>query len=184
MRKLLIVALVTVTIGCAAHPPVVQPVPAPPRIAAPPPPPPRKTKLAVLPVEKLLLPHVAEALNERLRKAAVSGVDETTAATISMEVAAMQLDCTQPTSDCYRQIARHFEADRLLWAEIERAAKGKKKKSPTIIRIVLFDVERGAVVGRAEQSFPGTVSSDALDQLLSRALAPTASSLEDGATRP
>src|SRR3954464_3813536 len=142
MWKLLIVALVTVTIGWAPHRPVVHPVAGPPPSAAPPPP------------------------------------------AISMEGAAMQLDCTQPTSDCYRQIARHFEADRLLWAEIERAAKGKKKKSPTIIRIVLFDVERGAVIGRAEQSFPGTVSSDALDQLLSRALAPTASSLEAGATRP
>src|SRR5690349_19245106 len=99
MRKLSIVALVTVTVGCAARQPVVRPMAAPPRVAAPTPPPPRKTKLAVLPVEKLLLPRVAEALNQRLVKATVSGVDETTATTISMEVAAMQLDCTQPTSD-------------------------------------------------------------------------------------
>src|SRR5947207_1526900 len=172
MRNLLLVGgalLLASTLGCAARQPVATPV-APPRPAAPPPPPaPKKVKMAVLPVEKLLLPKVAEALNERLRAASVGGVSEVTTATISMEVAAMQLDCTQPTSQCYGQIAKHFEADRLLWAEIERA-RGKKRKAPTTIRIVLFDVDRSEVIGRAEETFTGPVSNDALDQLLGRAL--------------
>ena len=159
--------------GCAGQRAVVQPpaAPPPPVAAAPAPPPPKKMKMAVLPVEKLILPKVAAALNERLVKASVGGVSETTTATISMDVARMQLDCAQATNECYRQIAKHFEADRLLWAEIERAARAKKKKgAPTTIRIVLFDVERAAVVGRAEQTFTGNVSNEALDQMLSRAI--------------
>jgi hypothetical protein len=173
MRNWLLVggALVAVTFGCAARQPVVKTTAAAPRRVAPPPvPAPRKIKLAVLPADKLLLPKVAEALNERLRGASVAGVSETTNAAISMEVAAMQLDCTQPTNQCYGQIAKHFEADRLLWAEIERARGKKKKAAPTIVRIVLFDVERADVIGRAEQAFAGPVSNDALDELLSRAL--------------
>jgi hypothetical protein len=172
MRNLLLVwgALLALTFGCAARQPVAMPAAAPPRPTAPPPaPPPKKIKLAVLPVEKLLAPKVAEALNERLRAASVGGVSEVTTATISMEVAAMQLDCTQPTNQCYGQIAKHFEADRLLWAEIERA-RGKKRKAPTTIRIVLFDVDRSEVIGRAEETFAGPVSNEALDQLLGRAL--------------
>jgi hypothetical protein len=185
---LIVVGLVAVTLSCAARHPVVQrPLPPPPP-AAPPPPPPKKTRLAILPVERLLMPKVAEALNDKLRGANVSGVSETTTATISMEVAAMQLDCTQPTNQCYGQIAKHFEADRLLWAEIERVRGKKKKGAPTIIRIVLFDVERAAVVGRAEQTFSatgaGAISSDALDLLLHRAIATTTTSLEPRPSQP
>jgi hypothetical protein len=163
--------LLAVTLGCAAPQPVpVATVASPRRVAPPPaPPPPRKIKLAVMPADKLLLPKVAEAVNERLRTASVSGVGETTNAAISMEVAGMQLDCTQPTNLCFGQIAKHFGADRLLWAEIERA-RGKKKKAPTIVRIMLFDVARADVIGRAEQAFAGPVSNDALDQLLGLAL--------------
>jgi hypothetical protein len=188
MRNFLIgvVAAVTVTLGCAAPKPVVRAVPPPsPRVVAPPAPPPKKIKLAVLPVEKLLLPKVAEALNERLRAAAVAGVNETTTATISMEVAAMQLDCTQPTPQCYSQIARHFEADRLLWGEIERA-RSKRRHAPVTIRIVLFDVAQGAVVGRSERTFPGAnpVPDGALDELLARALTTTNATAETRASQP
>jgi hypothetical protein len=171
MRKLVLCgAVLVMTAGCAARQRVATPAVAPaPRVAEPPPPPPRKIKLAILPVEKLLSPKVADALNERLRGATVSGVSETTTATISMEVAAMQLDCTQATNQCYGQIAKHFEADRLLWADIERA-RGKKRKAPTTIRIFLFDVDRSEVVGRAEQTFTGPVSNQALDELVNKVL--------------
>jgi hypothetical protein len=155
--------------GCAVQQTAARPTPRPAPVAAPAP---KKIKLAVLPVEKLLLPKVAEALNERLTKASISGVTETAPATISMEVALMQLDCAQPGDQCYGQIAKHFEADRLLWAEILRAAKTKKKKVPsTTIRVVLFDAERATIVGRAEQTFSGDVTNDALDQLLGHAIA-------------
>jgi hypothetical protein len=141
----------------------------------PPAPPPRKTKLAVLPVEKMVLPKVAEALNQRLSKASVTG-SETTSASISMDMALLQVDCAQPSDECYGRIAKRLEADRLLWAEIEHRARAKKKAaSPTTIRIVLYDVDRATVVGRAEETFSGPVPDEALDEMLTRATAePTA----------
>ena len=103
----------------------------------------------------------------------MSGVGETTTAPVSMDVALMQLDCAQPSTSCYAQIARHFEVGRLLWAEIEHAGgrPKKKKPAPTTIRILLFDADAGAIVGKAEETFPGDVSNEALDQLLGRVTA-------------
>jgi hypothetical protein len=138
---------------------------------SPPPPPPKKTKLAVLPVEKLVLPRVAEALNERLTKANVSGIDETATAPISMETALIQLECATPSEPCYERIARRLEVDRLLWGEIEQARAKKKKTLTTTVRVMLYDVQSAKVVGRAEQTFPGNVSNEALDELLQRATA-------------
>jgi hypothetical protein len=121
-------------------------------------------------VEKLVLPKVAEALNERMTRAHINGVSETTTAPISMETALLQVDCAAPSEQCYGQIAKRFEADRLLWAEIDRPAKSKKKKAaPTTVRIVFYDAERAAVIGRAEETFSGTVPDEALDAMLSRA---------------
>jgi hypothetical protein len=176
MRSLAVflVVLLASSAGCGpvrqmgGSPKKVEAPPPPP----PPPPPPKRVKLAVLQVEKLPLPKVADALNDRLGKVAPNGSD-TSKATVSMETALMQLDCAQPTTQCYGQIAKHFEADRLLWAEVEREAKSRKKKAGTIVRVVLFDVGRAAVVGRAEQTFPGNVPNEALDELLNRALSET-----------
>lgn len=149
----------------AAPPPASGAAP-PPAAAAPAA---RKTKLAVLPVEKLVQPRVAEALNERMTKASIKGVDETSTAPISMEMALIQLECAQPSDQCYERIAKRLEVDRLLWGEIEQPRAKKKKASATTVRVVMFDVESAKVVGRAEETFPGNVSNEALDQLLLRA---------------
>jgi hypothetical protein len=168
----IVAALLGVAAGCATRPAVV-PTPPPAQAAPAPAPPPKAAKLAVLQVEKLLLPKVAEALNERLTKAAVVGVGETTTAPISMEMALLQVDCAQATDECYGRIGKRLEADRLLWGEIEQAPRGKKKKAaPTIVRIVLYDVERATVMGRAEETFSGAVPNEALDEMLSRATTP------------
>jgi hypothetical protein len=157
-------------IGCATQPPVKPPM-APRRVEAPPPAP-RKMKLAVLPAEKLVQPKVADALNERLTKASVSGVSETTTAAISMGMAMLQEECAQPGEECYGKIAHKLEADRLLWGEIEQGSRPKKKKpAPTTVRIVMFDVDKAAIVGRAEETFSGPVPNEALDEMLARATA-------------
>jgi hypothetical protein len=177
MRKIaLLCGFLLLSAGCARRPPVVQLAPAPAPKPPPPPPPPKLAKMAVLPVEKLLLPDVAQTLNDKLGKAAVEGVGETATAPVSMEVALMQIDCAQPSPQCYGQIAQKLQVDRLLWAQIERTGKGKKKKtSPAVIRVVLFDASRAAVIGQAEETFaPGKVPAEALDQLLARAVAPPA----------
>jgi hypothetical protein len=127
-------------------------------------------KMAVMPVEKLVQPTVAAALNERLSKASVGGVGETTTAPISMEMALLQVDCAQPSDECYGKIAKKLEADRLLWAEIDQPARPKKKKpGPTTVRIVMYDVEKASIVGRAEETFSGPVPNEVLDEMLARA---------------
>lgn len=126
--------------------------------------------MAVLPVEKLVQPGVAAALNERLTKASVGGVSETTTAAISMDMALLQVDCAEPSDECYGKIAKKLEVDRLLWGEIEQPARPKKKKAaPTTVRIVMFDVEKASIVGRAEETFSGPVPNEALDEMLARA---------------
>jgi hypothetical protein len=178
MRRLLFVmaGFVGLSVGCASQPRHIQTEPVPRPIVKPTPPPPKKARMAVLPVEKLLVPQVADELNARLGRASVKDVADITQVTVSMEVALMQLDCALPSNACYSQIAKRFEADRLLWAEIERAGggkKGKKKKpSPTTIRVVLFDAERSSVIGQAEETFPAAVSNDDLDRLIARATTP------------
>jgi len=173
MRSLAIAAVLGLAVGCATRP-AVKPTVAPPPVAEAPPAP--KKKMAVLPAEKLVQPKVAEALNERLTKASVNDVGQTTTAAISMGMAMLQEECAQPNDECYGKIARKLEADRLLWGEIEQGARSRKKKSsaPTTVRIVMFDVDKASVVGRAEETFSGPVPNEALDELLARATAEAA----------
>jgi hypothetical protein len=171
MRSLAIAALLGLAVGCATRP-AVRPTVAPRPVAEAPAPPPRKMKLAVLPAEKLVQPKVADALNERLNKASVTGVSETTTAAISMEMALMQVECAQASDECYGKIGKKLEADRLLWGEVEQGTRSKKKKAaPTTVRIVLFDVDKSSIVGRAEETFSGPVPNEALDEMLARATA-------------
>jgi len=169
MRSLAIAGLLGLAVGCATRP-AVKPTVAPPPVVQAPPPAPKK-KMAVLPAEKLVQPKVADALNERLTKATVYGVGESTTAAISMGMALLQEECAQPSDECYGKIAKKLEADRLLWGEIEQAARPKKKKAsaPTTVRIVMFDADKASIVGRAEETFSGPVPNEALDEMLARA---------------
>ena len=171
--------ILTAPVGCVPRrgPPmtpvaVVVPPPPPP----PPAPPPKKVKLVLLPAERFLLPNAAIALNERLVKAEVPGVDERVVAAVSMETAQGQAECAQANDECYAKVAKLLGGDRLLWAEMERVSKGKKK-GPVKIRVLLFDVEKGTLIGRAEEILKGDVVDDSLDRLVGMALsgdAPTA----------
>jgi hypothetical protein len=147
----------------------VQVAPPPPPPPPPPAPPPKKVKLILLPAEKFLLPAVATALNERLVKAQVPGVDERAVAAISMETAQGQAECSQANDECYAKVAKLVGGDRLLWAEMERVNKGKKK-GPVKILVLLFDVEKGTLISRAEEVFKSDVVDDSLDRLVGRAL--------------
>jgi len=157
--------------GCASRqPPPATPAPA----AAPPPaaplgPPPKRVKLVLLPAEKYLLPNAAQALNEKLAKATVPGVDERTVAAISMETAEGQAECAQVNDECYRKVAKLVGGDRLLWVEMERLTKGKKK-GPVKIVVILFDVDQGATIGHAEETLKSDVVDESLDRLVGKAL--------------
>ena len=173
VKLVLVSGLVLTTLaGCASSPP---PPPAPAPVYAPPPPPPpppppaKKVKLVLLPAEKFLLPNAAKALNEKLAKALVPGVDERTVAAISMETAQGQAECAKADDACYGKVAKLLGGDRLLWAEMERAGKGKKK-GPVKILVLLFDAEKGTLVGRAEEHLRSDVVDDSLDRLIGKAL--------------
>jgi hypothetical protein len=146
---------------------------APVRVAPPPPPPPapppKKVKLVLLPAERFLLPNAATALNEKLVRAQVLGVDERSVAAISMETAQGQAECVQANDECYAKVAKLLGGDRLLWAEMERVGKGKKK-GPIKILVLLFDAEKGTLISRAEEVLKSDVVDDSLDRLIGRAL--------------
>jgi hypothetical protein len=126
-------------------------------------------KLVLLPAERFLLPNAATALNEKLVSAQVLGVDERTVAAISMETAQGQAECVQANDECYVKVAKLLGGDRLLWAEMERVGKGKKK-GPVKILVLLFDAEKGTLISRAEEILKSDVVDDSLDRLVGRAL--------------
>ena len=97
------------------------------------------------------------------------GVDERTVAAISMETAQGQAECAKADDACYGKVAKLLGGDRLLWAEMERAGKGKKK-GPVKILVLLFDAEKGTLVGRAEEHLRSDVVDDSLDRLIDKAL--------------
>ncbi len=147
-------ALITAAAGCAHPRPAPAPVamrPAPP--LPPPPPPPKKARLVVLPLDKLALPGTAEELNTKLSRVKLPGADDAIMASTSMETAQLQSECAEPTDACYLKIAKLIEADRMLWAQVDNAGKGKKKKKNAAkLEIVLFDAEKPGVVGRADEN--------------------------------
>jgi hypothetical protein len=164
-----LVSLVAV-IGCAHPKPAPAPMvyrPAPP--PPPPPPPPKRVKLVVLPLDKLALPGTAEEINAKLAQVKLPGAEDAVLATVSMETAQLQSECADPTETCYLKIARLVEADRLLWAQVEKVSgKGKKKakKASTRIQVVLFDREKLAVSGKADETFAGVITGQDLDKLI------------------
>ena len=162
--------------GCAHKKPAPQPVvvtrPLPPP-PPPPPPPPKLARLVVLPVDKLALPE-AEELNTKLSQVKLAGAEDATMAKVSMEIAQVQSECAEPTDGCYLRIARLVEADRLLWAQVEKIApKGRRKrgKTSTKIQVILFDRDKLGVAGQAEEIYKGPISSENLDKLIASAVA-------------
>ena len=107
-------------------------------------------RLAVLPADSLLFSDIAVALDEQLARARVTGVGPMVRAKISMEVAQLSLECVSATDECYTQVGKFLQVDRLLWGQIARDSQTTGVK----VTIVLLDVERGAQLGRAEETFP------------------------------
>jgi hypothetical protein len=172
LKTLLVFGLILAApLGCATKPqpaPVVYAPPPPP----PPPPPPspaRKIKLVMLPTEKFLLPNIAAALDDKLAKAQIPGVDDRVVAAVSMATAQGQSECVQADNACLVKVAGLLSGDRLLWAEMERAGKAKKK-APIKVVLTLFDAEKGAPIGRAEEIFRNDVADGSLDTLIGKAL--------------
>lgn len=126
-------------------------------------------RLAVMPADSLLYADVASALDEQLVRARVAGAGRALRAKVSMEVAQLALECVSPTDECYSQVGRFLQVDRLLWGQISRDAPSSGVK----VIVVLLDVARGMQLGRAEEVFPKTDAAiGGLRRLVDRASAP------------
>src|SRR3954469_5170196 len=127
--------------ACAGHhaPPPARPAAAP-------------VRLAWLPLEPLVAPEVAAAVNDRLERLAVPGGTRSFRASLSMEVAQLALECIEPTAACYTAVGKSVGADRLLWGELR---PGPPPDKSIRVQLVLFDVHGGAVLQRADRTFPG-----------------------------
>jgi hypothetical protein len=116
-------------------------------------------RLAVLPSDPLLFADVATALDRHLAQARPSGVGPMVRGKVSMEVAQLTLECVSPTDECYAQVGRFLQVDRLLWGSIARGPQAAGVR----VTVVFLDVARGAPIARAEATFPA--SEDAIGGL-------------------
>ncbi len=107
-------------------------------------------RVAVMPADSLLFADVASALDDQLGRARVAGARTTVRAKVSMEVAQLALECVSATDECYSQVGRYLQVDRLLWGQIARDSPSAGVK----VTVVLLDVGRGTQLGRAEEVFP------------------------------
>lgn len=161
----LLVGAASLSVGaCASR---HKPVAATPKPTAPPPAPPKK--LAWLPVDALEAPDVAKAMNEHLGRLKIAGASEGVKAAVSIEVAQLAIECTDPTPECYRAVGRSLGADQMLWGELRR---GPTPKKSIRIALALFDVRAGTPPRRVEKTFEGTEEARAgVGELVSSAFA-------------
>jgi len=135
-------------------------------------------RLAVLPSDSLLFADIAGALDEQLGRARVAGTGTMIRAKLSMEVAQLALECVSPTDECYAQVGRFLQVDRLLWGQIAHDGTTAGVK----VTIVLLDVGRGAQLARAEETFPKSEAAiGGLRRLVERAAATPAAAAAPGA---
>ena len=128
-------------LGCAAR----SPPPARTARSAPPP-----ARFTWLPAESIAGRELAKAVNENLGQVSLPGARASVKSAVSMEVAQLAIECTEPIPSCYTAVGRSLGADQMLWAELG-AAGGS---SPDIrVALLLYDVRAGAAPRRVEQKF-------------------------------
>jgi hypothetical protein len=144
--------LLLLSLACATAAPPPPPPPAPPAtvvevthsVAA--------VKLIWLPAEAPGQRALADAVNRQLEAARLPGVTAHQRGAVSMDVAQLSLDCSEPTDECYRAVGRHLQANRLMWVRI---AGGSRRKKAVTVTLFLFDVDRGAMASTRQRAFPG-----------------------------
>ena len=139
-------AALALGLGCAGR------IPPPARPAAKAAPP---ARLAWLPAEPLAGAELAKAVNERLGKVTIPGASAGVKAAVSMEVAQLAIECTEPTPTCYTAVGRSLGADEMLWAELDT---GRGPSHPIRVALVLFDVRAGAAPKRVARTFEGVAA--------------------------
>lgn len=89
-----------------------------------------------LPAESDAFPGAAKATTSALSGAKPTGVDETVASKVSMEVVQLSIECVDATPTCYEAAAKSLSASKLLFASIE--SEGKKPR----VSVTMFDLGR------------------------------------------
>jgi hypothetical protein len=139
--------LAAITAGCATtEPQTIMALPPPATTGSTA----QATRLAWLPFEPGAGRDLARAANERLAHVVVDAATETTQAPVSMEMAQLAIECIEHTPACWSAVGHSLGADLLLWAELERSARGPG----VTLRVALFDVGAGALVKNATRPFP------------------------------
>jgi hypothetical protein len=129
-------------VGCASR---SSPPPARTAVNVAPP-----VRLTWLPAESTAGRELAKAVNENLGQVALPGTRTSMKSAVSMEVAQLAIECTDPTPTCYTAVGRSLGTDQMLWAEL--GAGGGS--SPDIrVALLLYDVRAGAAPRRVEQKF-------------------------------
>ncbi len=155
------VAIVALALGLGCATTTHQAAKSPPSAVSPPP----RVRLAWLPFDAAASSGLTTAVNVQLEHAKIAGVTESFQAPVSMEMAQLAIECIEKTAHCYTAVGRSVGADRLLWADLDRRAHGN-----LTLRVALFDVDRGAVVHEAAQSYPSANAAQAdVETLIARA---------------
>jgi hypothetical protein len=128
-------------LGCASRsPPPARTVA---KVASP-------ARLTWLPAESLAGRELAKAVNENLGQVSLPGAAAGVKSAVSMEVAQLAIECTEPTPACYTAVGRSLGADEMLWAEV---GAGGGSSRDVRVALLLYDVRAGAEPRRVEQKF-------------------------------
>jgi hypothetical protein len=139
-RSYVLAGVVLLALGCAGRTPPVRTA----QKASPP------ARLTWLPAESIGGRELAKAVNEHLRQVSLPGSATSVRAAVSMEVAQLAIECTEPTPSCYTAVGRSLGADEILWAEL--GAPGDSSHEVRVA-LLLYDVRGGAAPKRVERTF-------------------------------
>jgi hypothetical protein len=148
-RAWALVGTVACGLACASHPP---PPPHTAEKAAPP------ARLAWLPAESVAGRKLAEAINAGLGQVSLPGTGTAVKAAVSMEVAQLAIECTEPTPACYTAVGRSLGADEMLWVEL---GAGGRSSPEVHVALLLYDVRAGTAPRRVERTFDGVEAAGA-----------------------
>jgi hypothetical protein len=137
-------AVLTLVLGCAATVKQAPKASSRPTARVAP-----SARMAWMPCDGRAQSELVAAVNGRLEQTKIADVKESFQASVSMEMAQLAIECIEKTTRCYTEVGRSIGADRLLWADFDRSAKGE-----LTLRVSLFDVERGAIIRAAEGRYP------------------------------
>jgi hypothetical protein len=102
-----------------------------------------RVKLAILPVESDAFPRLAAGLNTMLHDVQLKGVDDYFLSKVTLEVALLSIECIEKNNDCYTQVGKSMDAQRVLLAVITPNGPAKRKRRPVKVSVVLFNVDEG-----------------------------------------